>query len=299
MKISKESKIGLFVVIILVSTFLVINFLKGGSIFNNSKEYYSSFSKVEGLTPSVPVYINGFKGGSIDKIKYNKETKGYTIKMMISGEYDIPDDSYSEIYSADLLGGKAIKIEIGNSTENYKDGDTIPGRISQDIISQLLPLKDEVSLFISNLNKTIDNVNQILDDDTKSQIKSILTDIQKTTSNLNYIALNVKEETPEIKGIISNLDLLTSQLNVAASSLDTTLKNISSISKDVKEAELKETIENLKLFLIKIQSPEGSIGKLITTDSLHKSINSLAMHLDSLIKKIEKEPKKYLKISVF
>jgi len=48
-----------------------------------------------------------------------------------------------------------------------------------------------------------------------------------------------------------------------------------------------------------MQNPNGTIGKLLTTDSLHNSINSLVTDLDNLIESINKNPKKYIKISVF
>ena len=51
--------------------------------------------------------------------------------------------------------------------------------------------------------------------------------------------------------------------------------------------------------LVKLQDPDGTIGKLMTTDSLHNSVNTLVNNIDSLIQKISNNPKKYLKISVF
>ena len=56
MKYSKELKIGLFVVTVLVASFFLINYLRGEDIFNNEIELVSRYDNVEGLVASAPVY---------------------------------------------------------------------------------------------------------------------------------------------------------------------------------------------------------------------------------------------------
>ena len=57
MKFSKELKIGVFVVTVLVASFFLINYLRGEDIFNNEIELVSRYDNVEGLVASAPVYI--------------------------------------------------------------------------------------------------------------------------------------------------------------------------------------------------------------------------------------------------
>ncbi|MBQ1279743.1 MAG: MCE family protein, partial [Bacteroidales bacterium] len=63
--------------------------------------------------------------------------------------------------------------------------------------------------------------------------------------------------------------------------------------------QISESINSLKNLLDGLQNESGTIGKLLTSDSLYNSITSLSSHLDSLVTKIEKDPKKYIKISIF
>ena len=53
----KELKIGIFAVTVLAVSFFVLNYLRGEDIFNREAEYVSSYSNVEGLVASAPVYI--------------------------------------------------------------------------------------------------------------------------------------------------------------------------------------------------------------------------------------------------
>ena len=73
MKFSKELKIGVFVVTVLVASFFLINYLRGEDIFNNEIELVSRYDNVEGLVASAPVYIKGYKAGKVSEIIYDTE----------------------------------------------------------------------------------------------------------------------------------------------------------------------------------------------------------------------------------
>ena len=48
-----------------------------------------------------------------------------------------------------------------------------------------------------------------------------------------------------------------------------------------------------------INDPDGTVGKLLVDGSVYDSVDELLNDIDTLVKKIEENPKKYLKISVF
>jgi phospholipid/cholesterol/gamma-HCH transport system substrate-binding protein len=56
---------------------------------------------------------------------------------------------------------------------------------------------------------------------------------------------------------------------------------------------------HLKDLLEKINDPDGTIGKLLVDGSVYDSVDELLTDVDILVKKIQENPKKYLKISVF
>ena len=65
MKLSREFKIGFFAVTVVAASFFLINYLRGEDIFNREIEISSRYQNVEGLVPSAPVYIKGYKAGKI------------------------------------------------------------------------------------------------------------------------------------------------------------------------------------------------------------------------------------------
>ena len=98
---------------------------------------------------------------------------------------------------------------------------------------------------------------------------------------------------------MKNLEVLSKGLGESAGEITGSLENISAITSQLSKAELDKTIASLKSLSDKLQDPNGSIGKLLVTDSLHNAVNTLVEDVDRLVKRITEEPKKYIKVSVF
>ncbi|MEA5005322.1 MAG: MlaD family protein [Rikenellaceae bacterium] len=301
--LNREQKIGLFAILIAASLYITINYLKGKDIFGTTNIYYTVYDSVDGLNTTGPVYIKGFKVGTVQKIEYQEKSDNFLVTMKVDSKYNIPDSSIAQLYSSDLLGGKSIRIQIAKGVKIIGERDTLrseiePGLI-ENISAQILPLKDQASELITNLNKTFVNVNDVLDPEAKRHLSQSLLNLDKTLQNIRNIASNLDKNGPEISSLISNLDNLSSSLNKSVVVLDKGLGNITEITDSLKRADLSGTIKSLKDLLLEINNPQGSIGKLIKTDSLHNSIDLLVRDIDVLIKNIQDDPKKYIKISVF
>lgn len=303
MKMTKEKKIGLFIIISLLITIILINFLRGNDILQGNKTYYTEFSNIDGIEATTPIYINGYKCGIISKIKYLEEKEIFNLELNIKKEFKIPEDSHTSIYSSDLLGGKALKIIKGESKVILENKSFLSGTVEKDMINSILseidPLKSDIAELIQNLNTTVKKVNNLLDDNTTKEIKSIITNINEASKNLNKASKYIAKSSPEIESIISNINDFTNGLNKTLKEIDKGAKNIEEITMEIKNSNISTTIENLTNLLIKIQDPNGSFGKILAKDSLHNSLLELSKHLDSLIIKISENPRKNLKISVF
>ena len=61
----KEFKLGIFSVLVMIAAFFMLNYLRGEDVFDREVEYVASFSNLEGLVTSAPVYIKGYKAGKV------------------------------------------------------------------------------------------------------------------------------------------------------------------------------------------------------------------------------------------
>ncbi len=302
-RLSKTQGIGLFVVIILIAIYLVINFLKGQDLFSSRNVFYTTFENVEGLSETGPVYIRGLKVGMIEKISYNPVKDNFTVEFNVKSEYAIPSTSVTEVYSSDILGSKSLRICLGKDNIHAQDGDTLKGGIAPDMIAMLTgrigPISEQVSTLMDNLNTALNSINAILDSNGQRNISQTLANLNKTMDNAEHITSNLNTLSPEIKSLVENLNTFSASLESGSGDITASLDNLNKITTSLSEADLQATINNLKALLEKMQDPNGSIGKLLATDSLHNSADSLIKSINTFVEKMTENPKKFIKISVF
>ncbi len=299
----KEVKLGILMCIIIAATFFAMDFLKGKDLFTNDIKLHTTFESVEGLAVSTPVNIQGYKVGNITELSYNPKERVYNITFSVLEEFNIPDDSRLEVYSSDILGSKAMRISLGQSSQYFSSGDHIPGAFAPDMLGQLLggltETKQQVDTLLTNLNITVNSINGILNENNSENIASVMEDLQITMSEIAGIASAVNEKTPQIESIISGFEQVSNTLASSSEAVGKTIANAEQITNALTESQIQESLKSLKELLDNLQNESGTIGKLLSSDSLYNSITSLSSHLDSLVTKIEKDPKKYIKISIF
>ena len=302
-RLSRMQAIGLFVLLTLIATFAVVNFLKGEDLFNKSTKYYASFANVDGLTVTGPVYLRGLKVGMVEAIEYNHQKDIFEVEFKVKSDFNIPADSKAEIYSADLLGTMAMRISLGKEKVYAQAGDTLATAIVPDMVSsitsQIAPIAEKAAVLMESMNQTLASVNKLLDSTAREDLQGTFAGLNRTMANAAKLSGELNTMAPELKEMVANLNVLSESLGKSAGDIQGTMANVNTLTSQLSQAELDKVLENLKTLLEKLQDPNGSVGKLLTTDSLHNEINTLLKDVDTLVKRITEEPKKYIKVSVF
>lgn len=299
----KELKIGILALAVLAATFLVINFLRGKDLLNREYELVSFFDDVQGLMPSSAVYIKGYKAGTVSEVSYDKEKSGFDVVCVVSRDFAVPADSRMTIYSADLMGGKAIRIDPGQSANMAGDGDYLTPAVSPDMLSSIAagiePLISKGSDVLTNLDNALTNLNLTLSEENRAALGNIMKNLDKAVAKIESIAGTIEGRTSDLDAFISDLATLSSSLDSIVAKADSTVSDINDISSQVAAADLAGVVTSLNSLLDKMQSSDGTVGKLINDDTVYKSVDSLVTNISRLVGKIEENPKKYLRISVF
>lgn len=299
----KELKIGIFAVTVLTVSFFVLNYLRGEDIFNREAEYVSSYSNVEGLVASAPVYIKGYKAGKVTDVIYEASEDRFYVTCSVSKQFAVPADSKMMIYSVDIMGGKGVRLDLGDAVEMAADGDTLASGFEAGLMdglsSEIGPLLSKVGMAVDSLSVTISGVNGILTEKNRSRISNSLAYLEHTLANVKDISANIDGKSEQIDVFIDNLAALSTQLGAFVAKADSTMAGASKFIGSVNEADIAGTVESLKRLVDNINNPDGSVGRLLTEDDVYNSVDSLLSDIDDLISKIKENPKKYLKISVF
>ena len=316
MKLSKEFKIGI-VVVLAIGTFIWgVSFLMGSNLFSDEYYLYAVYPKIENLIPSNAVQINGYKIGQVKSISLiEKGGKNQVlIKFRITEDVNIPKGSIAKTVSTDLLGSKAVEVIFSNNKQFVQNGDTLVAEnepsFKQSFNSQLGPLQAKVESLVSSIDTVMNVVNKVLNIKTRENISQSFESVRKAIFSLEQTAYKLDDlmatEKPKISSVLSNLSGITSNLNKNEQKITNILNNFSNLSDTLAKTQLKSAITNadktlkeLNGLLAKINEGQGTLGKLAKNDSLYNNLNKSADDLDKLLKDLKENPKRYVHFSLF
>lgn len=276
------------------------NFLKGKSLLEEYPYYYAVYQNVDELAPANKVLVNGMFVGQVEELFFNPKKDGTIIvKFTASRDIRIPADSKACI-TGSLLGSKSINILLGNSTLDAKLGDTlasgIDNGITEMISAELMPLKNKVETLVMSIDTLVGSLNSVMDATTRANVKKGVNDLSASLNNLNKISNDLQQimnsEKGNITGIVENVGNISENLSAVSDSL-------AQIKYNQLVASLQSTIDNLDVITTNLKNGEGSAGLLLSNDSLYINLTKTVDNLGVLIKKIEENPKKYIRVKVF
>jgi len=304
MQISKELKIGFSVVLSLVALYWGINFLKGRNIIGSTNSYYVVYQQVENLQTSSPVFVHGYKVGVVEDITLDKrDPNRIIVELAIDKDVKIPKTAVAEIFNTDFMGSKGIRLQFEGYNIPATRGDTLMASIAPSMLDAISPISKRVDVAIQELTQTLVNINTLLDAQTIDDLKSTVSNFNKASSNANYILEQNKEK---VGVLVDQANQTLASLSSASYDVKAVTKRFKSMSDSISIREFNATIKNLesssselKLILSQINTKSGTAGKLIYDSALHEQMVRLATSLDSLAVDLKKNPKRYVRLSLF
>ena len=304
------------IVITIAFSFWGFNFLKGFNVFSNQRHFYAIYPKVEGLTISSPVLINGYKIGFVQTMYFHPDNSGNVIvKMQLTNtDFNVPVQSTARIISADLLGSKAIELVMNDTTIYAESGDTllpdIKSTLTDELNKTVEPLKARAISIFAQLDSVMGDIRHIVNKENRDNLSKSVASLRSTLANLESatggLDTLVSEEKGKLAKIFDNLESITGNIKNNNDKIQNILTNFSSLSDTLAKSNFKSAIMNADKALTeaaevfnKINNGEGSIGMLINNDSLYNNLNSASSNLDKLFLDIKENPGRYVSISVF
>jgi phospholipid/cholesterol/gamma-HCH transport system substrate-binding protein len=297
MKFYKESKIGIIIALALALLIWGLNFLKGRNLFTGSKQYYAVFSNIGGLKKTSTVSANGYNIGLVSDIFFSKgNINRIVVEILVDDQFKIPKNTIVEIYSTDILGSKAVQLELGDSKEIANKNDTLQSSFGGDLNSAIATIKNKAEHTIVTIDTMMSSFRQILTPETQKNVRLAIANLQDL----------IITEKLKISKVLDNVESITRNFENSNKSISNIMTNLSSVSDSLAASNLKNTIEkaNISLsqtseILTKINSGKGSLGQLVNNESLYLSLHRTIQDLDSLIVDLNNHPKRYVHLSIF
>lgn len=300
MKVSREIKTA---VLVLMSILLFIwgyNFLKGKNLFDNNNKLYVIYENVAGLAPSAPVTLNGLTIGKVNSITINPDGK-LLVELHITTDFPISKSSIAEIYDSGLVGGRQIAIKPNLLDKNYTvSGDYLQASsklgLTDALAQQLEPLQAKIQQLLENADVLFSNVNDILDTQTRQNLKNSIASLNTTLSEFSLASKSINELLAENK----------SKLNSTLKNVDKVSGNFATISDSLAKANLGQTVKNLEKTLAKVdkimaelEQGNGTMGKLIKDETMYTNFAKTSKELELLLQDLRLNPTRYVNVSLF
>ena len=335
MKISNEAKIGLFATLTIAAAFWGYKFLKGESIVNRSITLYVELEDAQQINKSAPIYFHGVEIGKVVDIFFKPDqnlTKA-TLALNFKQNPGIPKDARAVLFSNGILNGRAINLDFDhpcNSTDCAAvQGDYIKG-VSLSPIESMIGKPKEMDPYLDKLtgsvNSLVDNLNKNLKNPDNEVGKS-LRDVQatlislrqataslsqlmaastgtlnSTLRNVESITGNLKTNNDRISSILTDANSLTTKANTLDFSkvnkaADGAGESIDGLKKTL--AETQNALRELTITISKLNGGSGTVGQLMTNDSVYQNLNLTLIHTQALMQDLRLNPKRYLSLNPF
>lgn len=311
-----EIKVGLTILVgLAIVIFVIFAIGRQQGVLEKRYVLYVYMSRVNGLQTGAPVRLNGVRVGSVIGIEFTEQAENQRIKVtleiMTNVQNLIRTDSEAYIGTLGLLGDKFISITSGlPHNAILQSGDQLIGTDPVDVeklIDESVNTFDELRKATAVISEIAEKINSgqgtigLLVNDPQlyngvtGTLKS-LQQLKKEFENSDGTIARILRDTT----MYSELYTFLRNANLLADSL---VNGSGSAAKFVNNAELYDKIVNdlneISTLLNKINRGEGTFGQMINDDELYRQLQKTTAQLDSLVKDVRMNPKRYLTVKVF
>jgi phospholipid/cholesterol/gamma-HCH transport system substrate-binding protein len=301
LKITREIKTAILVIASILLFIWGYSFLKGRDLFTNYKTFYVEYKSVEGLAASAPVTLNGLVIGKVSSITINENTGNLMVELQLKTDFPISKSSTASIYEPGFIGGKQIAI-IPNFNDKTLavDGQKLQGDtklgLTDKVGNQLAPLQEKLEKIMTNTDKLISGINNVLDKNGQENLKVSLVELSKTIEQFHIATVSVNtlldDNKVQIQGAVKNFNKITGDFSKISDSL-----NKADLSKTVKN--LNKTLARVDGIMSGLESGKGSMGKLLNDEAFYENIRATTKELELLLQDIRLAPTRYVNVSLF
>ena len=295
-----ELLVGLLLLVSLtVGVLGTIWLVRGG--LSQGYPLYARFPWGAGLKQGQPVQLAGVQVGYVADVQLDPMGT-LLVEMRIDDAYGVPVGSTAAVVPIGIFGDQAIALNPERpSTQYIEPGDTLVVGGGAPSTAQLLARADTIERNVGAITGELEL--QLVD-------SGGIRDIRQTLASTNELVLQTNALIRQLSGIAATqsrqLDATFAQARrslaaIDSSSVDSTVNNLQAASQNLQEltANLQQTTQQLNAVLAQLQGTEGTAGLLLNDPALYNDLRRLTTRLDSLSLDVQRNPRRYINLSIF
>ena len=323
MAMSREVRVGLFLVVAFLILIALFELVGKETIFARTVEYRTSFKSIPGLKLGDPVRLAGVDVGTVRDIR----VVGARVEVAVRVKPGTPvkTDSIATIKLTSLLGTNFVDLTFGSPTAQIApDGSLLQSSEPPDLNTLLARLNDaagDIQTLARQVNeglgKSIEPISsafQTMDKIAKKIEKgegtlgrliaddSLYREIRGMAANLNQVSDQIAKGQGTLGKLLTDDALykdmrsLTADLRGSTGSLSRMMKDIESgkgtlgklVKDDTLYNETREALTGIRNMSKKIADGQGTLGKLVNDEALYNDMRGAVASLNGVMKKVER-----------
>src|SRR6185437_2539930 len=272
MKNSLESRLGIFVVLVIVAAAVLIEMLGGPEHFMRGHHVTAQFNNVQDLKVGDRVKMAGVEVGRVEKIELAGEKAKVTLKLKRNAQ--VKTDSIATVKYTGLMGQYFVSVDFGTPDAPLAaEGADLQTKEQPDL-SVIMSKIDDVATGVQNLTKSFSGLK--LDEFLGPFIdfmKDNRAPLTSTISNINNVSLQVSQGRGTVGKLIYDETLYNSALG-AVTNLQATL------------ADAQGTMNHARDIVDQINAGQGTIGKLVKDPTLYNETTATMQNAHQILEKV-------------
>jgi phospholipid/cholesterol/gamma-HCH transport system substrate-binding protein len=301
LKFSNEIKTALLFIFGISLFFIGFSYLKSNDVFVSDRLFYGVYDNTEGLLNGTPVTINGYEVGSVENSELMFPSGKIFVTFRVENDFPISKNSIAQIYESGLIGGKALAIiPAFDKAADAEYGDTLQTAVAPgltDLVNEKLsPLQEKIESMIVHADSVLISFKNVMDVERQEALRQSIDQFSETTAALTTLTNALSSSVNDTDGALNN----------TFDALARASENAAAITDSLQQAPLAATIRmlehsaiNLSDITNKVSAGEGTLGKLVQSDSLVNALNETNVQVQLLLQDMRLNPKRYVHFSLF
>ena len=265
MKNSLETRLGIFVVFVIIAAVVIVETLNGWQFLQKSIHVSALFDTIQDLKQGSDVKMAGVRIGQVESMHI--ENDKVRVTMRLNADAPVKTDSTATIKFTGLMGQNFMSISFGSPGA--------PAAIDQSVLTS--EEQPDLSAVMAKLNDAATGIQTAMKGFTGDSINNLLGPLTDL----------IKANKGNLTGMITNMQNITGQIASGQGTIgkliyDQTLYNsaLSTVTN------LQGTVVTAQTMISSVTNGQGTLGKLMTDETLYRVTTDSMTNLDGILRKI-------------
>lgn len=262
---------------------------------------YARFPWGAGLKMGQAVELAGVGVGTVADVKLDP-TGTLVVRMEIDHEYGVPVGTTATVVPVGIFGDMIIALTPTlASTQYIAAGDTVPTGRGAPTTAELLARADSIERNVGVITAELER--QLVDSGGIREIRSTLAATNELMAQTNALVRQLSGiaavQSEQLSATLASARRSVSAID--SSTVDSTMRNLQTASANMATltSELRQTTTQLNTVIGSLQDGDGTAGRLLNDPALYENLSRLTARLDSLTADFQKNPRRYINLTIF